>query len=281
MTRMTIPNDRSNFTNAVTIAAARIREGLASAHPPIIVGLCGAQGSGKSTLADALSTTFENSGVSTAVLSIDDLYLTKSERRCLSRNIHPLLATRGVPGTHDIALGLQVLDDLKCGRESVLPRFDKSIDDRAPADTWPQMPAGTELLILEGWCVGARAEHAAALVEPVNELEREHDPNGLWRTYVNEALAGAYQQLFAAIDIQIMLAAPSFDVVKDWRTEQEHALIAKVGGDAPGTMSDAEVGMFIQHYERITRHILGDMPRHADLVIALDGSRAVVGREQR
>ena len=38
-------------------------------------------------------------------------------------------------------------------------------------------------------------------------------------------------------------------------------------------MSDDAIGVFIQHYERLTRHILSDMPAYADLTLRLDEKR--------
>lgn len=245
----------------------------------IVLGLCGAQGSGKSTIATGLAARLESEGVATAILSIDDLYKTRAARQRLARTVHPLLLTRGVPGTHDVALGMDVIAALERGEAAWLPRFDKAADDRLPPTAWDQAEAGTRLLILEGWCVGARQQAAAALAAPVNVLEREEDSDGVWRRYANAALAGAYQRLFARIDLMVLLAAPDFGVVQAWRAQQERALRAVAGGSAPGTMSDAQLARFIQHYERLTNHILDEMPGRADLVIRLDADRSVRGVE--
>ncbi|AMK24423.1 MULTISPECIES: kinase [unclassified Sphingobium] len=239
----------------------------------LVIGLCGAQGSGKSTLADGLRTRLAQDGVPAAILSIDDLYRTRAEREALARAVHPLLRTRGVPGTHDVALGLQVIEALERGEAALLPRFDKASDDRLPEARWERAAAGTRLLLLEGWCVGARPQEASELAAPVNALEREEDADGVWRAFVNRALAGDYQTLFGRLDRLVMLAAPGFEVVRRWRTQQEHGLRKA----AAGGMSDAEVARFIQHYERLTRHMLVEMPGRADLAIALDAARRVTG----
>jgi D-glycerate 3-kinase len=254
------------------LAADAIRPGLGDRL--LVVGLCGAQGSGKSTLAAALAERFEREGVPTAILSIDDLYRTKAERERLAREVHPLLRTRGVPGTHDVALGFSVIVDLAAGRSTPLPRFDKAVDDRAPTSQWGTAPAGTRVLILEGWCVGARPQPEEALVEPVNALEREDDPDGIWRRTVNAELAGPYQALFARLDRLILLAAPAFDIVLRWRIEQEHRLRRERGGG----MSDDAVTRFVRHYERLTRHILAEMPGRANLTIPLAEDRTAVVR---
>lgn len=236
---------------------------------PVVLGLCGAQGSGKSTLADALAKMLNGAGTSTAILSLDDIYKTKADRLAMAHRVHPLFATRGVPGTHDVELAQAVLDLLGRGEAAALPRFDKAADDRCPVAAWPLAPADTRVLIFEGWCVGARPEAPAALLSPVNALERDEDAQGIWRAHVNAALAGDYQALFAPIDLLVMLAAPGFDVVHRWRTQQEHALRACGNGG----MADGEIERFIRHYERLTRHILATMPGYADVTVTLDEER--------
>lgn len=239
-----------------------------------LIGLCGAQGCGKSTIAEAVRQDFAERGLRVAVLSLDDLYLPPDKRPV---SVHPLFATRGVPGTHDVALGVSVLDALKAGEVAALPRFDKATDHPVPRYDWPYI-AATDLILFEGWCVGARPQRESALRTPVNALERDEDPDGVWRAYVNQQLGGAYADLFARIERLILLAAPGFDVVQGWRTQQEDALRQRLqaeGRDTSGLMDTAALRRFIAHYERLTRHILEDMPRHASLTVYLDLSRRV------
>jgi D-glycerate 3-kinase len=241
---------------------------------PLVVGLCGAQGSGKSTVSAALVARFERA----VTFSIDDLYLGRAARLDLARRIHPLLATRGVPGTHDPMLGVEVLSVLKDGKSTALPRFDKATDDRVPYEEWPIADAGCELVIFEGWCVGARPQHAEDLVEPINRLEAEEDPDGRWRRFANEALGGAYQRLFSQIDMLVLMAAPDWETILGWRIQQEHELRV-ANPDGAGVMDDDEVARFVSHYERLTRHILAEMPERADLVLRLNESRDCAGIE--
>lgn len=239
---------------------------------PFVLGLCGAQGSGKSTLSAALEQRLKGRGVRAAVLSLDDLYLSHDRRQALARAVHPLFAVRGAPGTHDVPQGLALVEAAKAGQDVLLPRFDKATDDPAPAAGWTRAQGPLDVLIFEGWCVGARPQAEADLVAPVNDLEARCDPDGVWRRYANEALAGAYADLFARIDRLVLLAAPGFEVVARWRLQQEQALRAQAP-DGARVMSDAEVARFIQHYERLTRHILSDMPSYADLTLRLDEDR--------
>ena len=249
--------------------------GTAAQGGALPVGLCGSQGSGKSTLATVLKALLDARGLSTAVLSIDDLYLTHQERRAAAR-IHPLLRTRGVPGTHDVRLGLETMARLRSNDAVELPAFDKERDDRRPRSQWPLIQGPVSIILLEGWCVGALPQDPAALDEPINVLERNEDPQGIWRRHVNAALDGEYRTLFGLLELLVLIKAPSFDVVYGWRLEQEHKLRDRVrdsGGDLSGVMSDAEVARFIGHYERITRNILAEMPARADLVLELDERR--------
>lgn len=250
----------------------RIEEAVRSgARLPLVVGICGAQGSGKSTLAAHLAERLGGAGLRLATLSLDDLYKTRSERQRMSREVHPLFATRGVPGTHDVALGLETIAALERGEAAPLPRFDKGADDRAPRETWPHAPEATQVLLLEGWCVGARP--LPDVSEPVNALETLEDPSGIWRSHANTALASEYQHLFARMDLLVLLAAPGWEVVAKWREQQEAELRAK-GGAA--VMNPAQVSRFIQHYERLTRWILEEMPMRADLTVRLGPDREVL-----
>lgn len=248
---------------------------------PLLVGLCGAQGSGKSTLAQALVAQLGALGKRVAALSLDDLYLPRARREALARDVHPLLLTRGVPGTHEVPLGLETFAALGRPGEVALPSFDKARDDRRDASQWPRVSAPVDVIVFEGWCVGAAPQQPAALCVPVNALERDEDPQGLWRAYVNRALDGPYRPLFGAFDRLILLAAPSFDVVFEWRREQERKLVARLaaeGRTGTATMNEAQLARFIAHYERLTRHILDEMPARADVLFTLDAQRRMTRR---
>jgi D-glycerate 3-kinase len=251
----------------------------------VIIGICGAQGSGKSTLTATMADYLRQGGNSVATLSLDDLYLRRAERAILAAEVHPLLATRGVPGTHEIALGEQVLAALsKPGRVRV-PRFDKSIDDRLPDKQWDEVDGPVDFILFEGWCVGASPEDECAIKVPINVLERQEDADGTWRQYVNSALASDYQRLFSRLDVLVLLAAPSFDIVAEWRNQQEVELretLAQRGEPVGrGIMSAEEIARFVQHYERVSRHILAEMPDRADLVVQMDELRRVISINDR
>lgn len=248
---------------------------------PMLVGIGGAQGTGKSTLAAFLEMSLAASGgFSVAVLSLDDFYYTHAERHQLGSSVHPLLATRGVPGTHDLQMLSTCLDQLRLlqpGQTMALPRFDKAQDDRTDPADWPVVNGPVDVIVLEGWCLGAAPQPPASLTTAINPLERVADSGGIWRRYVNEQLAGSYASLFERLDHLVFLKAPDFDAVRRWRLEQEQ----KLGGSGRQSMSDAEVGRFVQHFERLTRAMLESTPPRADVVVRFDEQHACTALDWR
>jgi D-glycerate 3-kinase len=251
------------------LAAARARGG-----PGFVAGLSAPQGAGKSTLVAVVSRLLADAGLKVAVLSLDDLYLTRAERLALAAEVHPLLATRGPPGTHDVALGLAVLDGLAREGVTALPRFDKAADDRARRADWPLFAGPADIVLLEGWCLGARPQAEEALAEPVNDFERVEDGQGAWRGFVNAALAGAYRDLFARIDWLAVMTAPDFAVVRAWRREQEARLQARLAAQGRiGGMDSVGLERFLDHYQRLTAWCGEDLPGRADFVVRLGADR--------
>jgi len=239
---------------------------------PQVVFINGSQGSGKSTLADYLCTsTAEQQGSQCVALSLDDFYLTREQRIELAHDVHPLLATRGVPGTHDIPLAMATIKSLIMGQdETLITRFDKGTDDRYPVQDCLTLSGPVGLIILEGWCVGAKPQSDEALETAINRLEQQEDTQGLWRVYSNNALAGTYQRLFEMADSLVMLRAPSFDSIFKWRLEQERKMSMPL-------MDEAEILRFIQHYQRLTEHCLLEIPKRADHLFQLNSERQISG----
>ncbi|MEE2915386.1 MAG: kinase [Pseudomonadota bacterium] len=252
-----------------------IATGLASrTEKLLIVGIAGSQGSGKSTLAKLLATVLERVyEKNSLVMSVDDFYLTREERRALGRDVHPMLSTRGVPGTHDIALMQSVIDDLKTGKNTEVPHFDKAEDDRGGFT--PVVSRELSLLIIEGWCWGAMPAEGDELDHPVNALEQEDDEDGRWRRYVDRQLThGGYQEVFAEAHTCLFLSVPNMEAVVRWRWQQEQRL-AEARSDGTKIMTEPEVRRFIMYYERITRRMLEKMPKRANMTFYLDDQHRI------
>lgn len=278
------------YAGSVRPYVRKVAERILRAHREsdraIIVGISGAQGSGKTTFARFLSKWLgQRMRLSAVCLSLDDVYLTRAERRELAHRAHPLLETRGVPGTHDVPLAHRTLDALThpgIVRKVAVPAFDKATDDRAPEQNWRRVDAPADVLVFEGWCVGAQPQTPDSLSDPVNELEAAEDLDASWRTGVNQRLRTDYAELFARLDLLVMLRVPSFNSVFEWRALQERKLSerlhdAPAGSEGPPGLSPAELKRFIQHYERLTRHILETMPDYADAVIDIDANHRMTG----
>jgi len=234
---------------------------------PLIVGINGAQGSGKTTLCRFLEVLLVEHNQVGVTLSLDDLYLSRAERAAAAADHHPLFATRGVPGTHDVVRGMAILDALQAGKPVDLPIFDKAQDE--PSSETRHVTRPVNVVLFEGWCIGAAPQTAAELREPVNELERDEDGEGTWRREVNRRLATDYAELFARIDLLAMLKVPDFAIVVEHRRVQEKRL-----GWGPAVMDDAALDRFLAHYQRLTEHMFREMPARADIVVE-------IGRDQR
>jgi D-glycerate 3-kinase len=259
---------------------AHLAEWAFSAETVPLIGFSGCQGSGKSTLVKAMAHVLRRAhGVAVAVLSLDDFYLPKSARQAMADAVHPLFATRGVPGTHDLVLLTRTIAALRGTGSVPLPRFDKATDDRTEMVHWRQESAPVGLILLEGWCIGMPPQQDDALLRPVNETEANKDADRVWRAEVNRQLGGDYATLFAELDALLLLQAPSFDAVFNWRWQQEQQLSRRFQRDHPAskdpTMTQSEVADFVLHYQRLTEHGMATLPDRADCIWELTEDRSV------
>ena len=235
-------------------------------------GIGGGQGAGKSTLGRLIEAAGQAFGMHVVVLSLDDFYLTRAERRRLASAVHPLFATRGPPGTHAAGELRCALAALGQPGEVRVPRFDKGADDRAGFAT---LRGPADVVVVEGWCVGAPpaggSEQAALASAPVNALEREEDAQGHWRRHIEQALRGEYAKLNAQLDAIVFLQVPDLAAVRRWRLQQE------AERPAAQRMTEAQVFRFVAHYERVTLRMLATLPKTADVVVELDAAHRVAG----
>ena len=236
-----------------------------------IIGLSGGQGAGKSTITGILKLILKKKyGLNICVFSIDDFYKTKNERLRMSKKKHPLFITRGVPGTHDITLLNQTIRKLKQKkfRTVLIPKFDKSKDDRYRKNKWQKIKTKPDIIIFEGWCVGTTHQNNNELKRPINLIEKKYDENLKWRKTVNNLIKKRYKNIFNKIDKLVFLKVPDFNYIIKWRWLQEQKM--KLTTKSKKTMSKTEVKEFIMFYERLTKHMIKNYSKISDLTIFLD-----------
>jgi D-glycerate 3-kinase len=236
---------------------------------PFCIAINGAQGSGKSTLSAYLKAYLESQAIATEIVSLDDFYLSRSQRIERATQYHPLFKVRGVPGTHDITFAIEQVKRFKNGDNFILPRFNKATDEPYSSAKWLKCTNKPKVLIFEGWCLGLQPQSRDQLKMPVNVLEATQDSNGVYRDRVNQFLSDDYQALFALFDKLVFINAQSFERVYSWRLQQEHQLIKRAGTG----MNDEEVTAFIQYFERLTRWGIESLSALSDLHIKLDKNR--------
>ena len=228
--------------------------------------ISGSQGIGKSTLLKILK---KNLNIfykkKILSLSLDNYYLTKSQRVILSTKIHPLLLTRGVPGTHDTELLLQNINSFdKLQYPIKLPIFDKLSDDRV--NKFKSINSKKDILLLEGWCCGCPPVDNSYLFKNINSLEKQKDKNGQWRRYYNQKLKNEYAKIFNRFDSIIYLKAPSFSSISGWRYKQEKMIKNK----NKLSMNKKQILEFVQYYEKITKWMIRKLPLISSLIIDID-----------
>jgi D-glycerate 3-kinase len=246
---------------------------------PYFVGLAGGQGTGKTTISSIIKIILEKYfKLKVFKISIDDFYKTRKERIALSKKVHPMLLTRGVPGTHDINMMLDFFKKSKAKKfkNMKLPNFNKAIDDRFPRNKWNTINKRPDVIIFEGWCVGARAETDKTLKKSINSMEKANDHKLVWRKYVNQQLKTKYKKLYSQLNCMIYLKAKNFSLLQKWRLKQEHKLWLKTkkkGGHK--IMSKGDVINFMQTYQRITQNMFKNMPKYASIILNLNSKHQI------
>ena len=245
----------------------------------LIIGLAGGQGSGKTTISSIISLILKKYfKLNVFKVSIDDFYKTRRDRKLLSKKKHPLLMTRGVPGTHDIELMLDFFKKVKSKKfkNFKIPKFNKAIDDRYSRTNWYKIKSKPDIVIFEGWCVGARAQTAKQLKKPINSLEKAYDQNSKWRSHVNNQLKTKYNILFKQLDGLLYLKAKNFNLLKTWRLKQERKLRIKTKNKKNlKIMNNTDVINFMQTYQRITQNMFKHTSKYASIIIKLNSSHQI------
>ena len=246
---------------------------------PLIIGLAGGQGSGKTTISSILTLILKNYfKLNVFKVSIDDFYKTRKDRKSLSKNKHPLLMTRGVPGTHDVDLMLNFFKQIKDKNFQSLqiPTFNKAIDDRFQKSLWYKIKTKPDVVIFEGWCVGARPQLNSQLKKPINSLEKVHDQGAKWRTYVNNQLKTKYNALFKQLDGLLYLKAKNFSLLREWRLKQERKLWVQTKNKKNlKIMSSGDVINFMQTYQRITQQMFKDAIKSSSVIMNLNSNHQI------
>ena len=246
---------------------------------PFILGLSGGQGSGKTTISSIISIILSKYfKLNVFKISIDDFYKTRKKRLELSKKVHPLLMVRGVPGTHDINIMLDFFKRIKEKKfKSIkLPRFNKATDDRYNKKLWYSVKRRPDVIIFEGWCVGAKAEQNYSLKTPINSLEKLKDQKQIWRRYVNKQLKSKYKKLYDQLNCLLFIKAKNFSLLRQWRIKQEKKLSLKSKrSNKLKIMSDKEIINFMQTYQRITQNMFKSVPKYASIILNLNSNQQI------
>ena len=240
---------------------------------PLFICFTGGQGSGKTTLSEfvqlALQVGYDRKTVG---FSIDDIYKTREERERIAASVHPMCSVRGVPGTHDVGLGLETLESLCQAEEDTLtaiPSFSKPLDQHFPRESWQRYKGRPDFIFFDAWCGGARPLPTENWKGPMNALEEEEDPDGIWSRWSNSELSRDYQLLFERFDLLLLIKVPSMEHVYESRWLQEQTLEKTLSDPEmlKKIMTEEQVYRFVMYYERLTRYVLEEMPSFADIVL--------------
>ena len=226
--------------------------------------IAGPQGSGKSSLSKLIKLYLEKFyDKSVIIISMDDFYLSKKQRTQLSKNIHPLFLTRGVPGTHDLGLmNKKIKQILNKEFPIYLPIFDKVSDTRKR--TYKKV-LKADVIIFEGWCAGAQPVNQNYLQKNFNNLEKNKDKNFIWRNSYNKYL-NEYQKLFSQFNFFIYFQFNHWDHVLNWKYKQELELRDKKKDLA----LKKYLKEFVQYYEKLSKWMHLKVPKYCNILIKLD-----------
>ena len=251
----------------------------AKSRRPYFIGLAGGQGTGKTTISSIIKIILiKYFKLKVFKISVDDFYKTRKDRSLLSKRVHPMLLTRGVPGTHDINLILNFFKKMKSKKfkSSKVPSFNKAVDDRSSKKNWQKIKERPDIIIFEGWCMGAKPVPVKSLKKSINSMEKVKDPKLVWRKYVNQQLKSKYKNLYSQLNCLIYLKAKNFSLLQKWRLKQEHKLKLKnMKKSKNKIMNKEDIFNFMQTYQRITENMFKTMPKFASIVMHLNSDHQI------
>ena len=229
-----------------------------------MIMIAGSQGSGKSSLSELIRVIYKKHyKKKVAIISIDDFYHSIKKRNQISRDMHPLFSVRGVPGTHDITLLRNILWKIKKKQFPIyLPIFDKTKDARKK---YRKKISSSDLVILEGWCVGASPLPNDYLFKNINIIEKDSDKQNIWRKNYNRYLKD-YQDLFKLFNYYIYILTPSWENVISWKYKQE----LKLRSQKSNLKLLSKLKEFIMYYEKITRWMMKTSKLNSNILIKVD-----------
>ncbi len=210
----------------------------------LIQGILGGQGTGKTTLTSMLEIILARLGKTSIAISLDDLYKTYIDRQQLQAE-DPRLKWRGPPPTHDVELGIKILDELRENNRQepiYIMRFDKSAyegkGDRSPHN---EIINPVDIVLFEGWFVGVEPVAESVFIQPPPPIITSTDI--AFAKDTNNRLKN-YLPLWQKMDRLMVFFPTDYRYSKEWRKEAEHKAIAmgKAG------MSDREIDEFVDYF---------------------------------
>ena len=265
-----------NFFKDIIIPISLHLDSFPKRKEPYLICFTGGQGSGKTTMSYFVQEVLNNHCNRPSMgFSIDDIYKSQEERKKISEEVHPLCYVRGVPGTHDVGMGMDLIKQLseaKTDSVTKIPSFCKPEDKHYPESDWPTYKGKPDFIFFDAWCGGAKPINEENWLGPMNDLEREEDPEGLWSKWSNRQLAKDYQELFDRFDLLLMIKVPNIEFVYKSRWIQEQTLAKTIKDPVlkEKIMTKEEVHRFVMHYERLTHYVLDEIPKFSDIVLERD-----------
>lgn len=253
--------------------ALQLHEERKNHGKPLIQGLLGGQGTGKTTISFLLQIILQHLGLCAIAISLDDLYLSYKARQTLQQQDSRLI-WRGPPGTHDVAEGIRILDELRSPSQAeiLIPRFDKTLHNGAGDRVAPIAVTPGDIIFFEGWCVGMRPIANSALANPPYPIVTPDDRK--FALDCNHRLK-TYLPLWQRLDRLIVLNPVNYRSCQQWRKEAEY----KERKQGKGGMSDREIEQFVEYFWKALHPELFippliQNPDLVDLVIEINPDRS-------